>query len=378
MQRELAQQRTVELKVGQEWNATLKQKKGLRNPEILDGFFAEVKKRLVKKYGSICAAFKDLDKSGDGSLSFLEFVDMLSQINLPLDQRSGRNLFDKASRGDRSLSLEEMKTMLLGKTIKRLKFIMDGFNSKQQRVQAHIHRFVRKMALGDEDIRICSIDRFQRKLTPKFANEIFKVMRAKKSRNGLIANDHIDRSTFTDVVVEFVTEEKGTHLLAYEIQFMLRIFDRVDYREQGSASIPSIATAMLLLGAHTDRLLKATSAFDFFDSDEDGCLRYEEVLELFLCICAQRLVVEVSLRQYHARDFQDELVVQEARRAYELALWHFERSRKIEGCIVTKREFVKALEGMPMLLDCLIPGAVRMRWALDSSKAEGERPQSPI
>eukprot|EP00443_Scrippsiella_acuminata_P023237 CAMPEP_0115184334 /NCGR_PEP_ID=MMETSP0270-20121206/8910_1 /TAXON_ID=71861 /ORGANISM="Scrippsiella trochoidea, Strain CCMP3099" /LENGTH=409 /DNA_ID=CAMNT_0002597419 /DNA_START=17 /DNA_END=1243 /DNA_ORIENTATION=- len=377
MQRELAAQKTAELKAGEEWNEKFRIKDNLKNAEVLSGFWAEVKIRLTKKFGGIHAAFRKLDSSGDGSISFLEFCDMLQMINLPMDQRILRQLFDKASGGDRALSMEELKTLLLDKTIRKLRFVMEGFNSKQERVQTHIHRFIRRLAHTEDVSRTRSIDRFQRKLTVDFVKELWQSLQKHPSLKDSAGDGRLERSACSEVMESFVAKEVGTRLLAYEVLFMERIFDRADRRRRGSVALTEFLCMLLLLSPDIDRLAKAALIFDFFDSDSDGCLLYEQIMTMFLCICSQRPMAEENLRHVYDLDFQEELSAQEGQHAYELALWHLQQTSKVEGGIVTKRELVEALERMPDLLDALLPGAVRMRWALQPSYVEGPDPPSP-
>lgn len=376
-QRELQSQRAQELKVGEEWNDTFRAKGNIRNPDVLTKFWAEVKLRLGKKFGSIQMAFRKLDSSGDGQITFLEFCDMMALISMPMDQRIFRQLFDKASGGDRSLSMEELKTLLLGKTIQKLRFVMEGFNSKQERVQTYIHRFVRRLALNDEVSRALAIDRFQRKLTLDFCKDVWKALQNEEMDS--TGREPFGRAEFSKAMESFVVKEVGIRLLAYEIIFMERIFDRVDRRRNGSVIVGDFVLTLLMLSVHTDKLAKVAFAFDMFDTDGDGCLLYEQIMPMFLCLCSQRPLVEDNLRIMYDLDFQEELSAQEGRHAYELALWHLQRTIKVEGGTVTKRELIEALERLPAeVIGSLIPGVVRMRWALRPSWFEGDEPPSPV
>lgn len=269
--------------------------------------------------------------------------------------------------------MEELKTLLMEKTIRKLRFVMEGFNNKQDRVQSHIHRFIRLLAQTGETNRVRAVDRFQRKMKAPFCKEIWQAC-LKPLKVGVLT---IDKRTFVDVVTSFVTREAGMRLLAYEVHFMQRIFDRVDHRGRGKVLVRDFATTLLQLGPDPDKLPKAATAFDFFDSDGDGCLLYEEIMDLCSCCCAQRPMVEENLRHVHGPEFEEELLAQEGRRAYEFALWHLQRTEKVEGGIVTKREWVEVLENLPDLLDRLMPGRVRMHWVLEPSAPEGPDPPSP-
>lgn len=301
---------------------------------------------------------------------------MLTMINFSMDQRVTRQLFDKASGGDRQLSMEELKTLLLDKTIRKLRFVMEGFNRKQERVQTLQHRFIRRLVLNDQFSRVLAIDRFQRKISLDFCREVLQILRADKTDS--TGRDPFDRLDFSKAMESFVVKEAGARLLAYEIIFMERLFDRVDQRRTGSVIVVDLVVTLMLLSNDSDKLAKVALAFDFFDTDGDGCLMNEQIMQMFLCLTKQRPLVEDNLRIMYELDFQDELCAQEGRHAYELILWHLQRTIKVEGGIVTKRELIEALEHLPAVSEALIPGVVHMRWALQPSWTEGDDPPSPV
>jgi len=371
-QREIQIQRVAELRVGEEWNEVFRKKGSMKNPDVTSKFWSEVKVRLAKKFGSIQLAFQKLDSSGDGQISFLEFCDMLSLINMPMYQRILRQLFDKVSGGDRSLSMKELKTLLLEKTIRKLRFIMEAFNAKQDRIQTYAHRFVRRLALYDEVSRRRAVDRFQRKLSIPFCLDVWKSF----------STEEIDWSSRepcpTPILLKamdcLVTKQEGTRLLAYELSFMERVLDRVDVRRTGSVAPTDFLVTLVLLSPDTNQLGKIAAAFELFDSDVDGQLQHGQILQLCLCLTSQRVLVEENLRIQYELDFQEALCAQEGRHAYELILWHLHRTTKVDGSTVSKEQLVGALSKLPDTLGNLIPGIVRMRWAISPGPLEIEAP----
>lgn len=349
---------TAELNKDQaHWNEIFKNKEKLRDPEVLEDFWYDVKKRLSTRFGSIQDAFKHIDSSGDGSINFLEFCDFLRTVNLPLDQRVARNVFDKAAGRDRFLSMEELKSLLLARTMRKLTSVMQERMQSTQRVQSHVQAFISHLVLTNETFVIRAVDRFQDKLQLDFCRELWQDVMKQVGDDGLVTRDG-----FEEMLQKYVGRKFG--LLAYEVTLMLRVFDRVDRRNRGCVGMNELISTLAMLSTERDKILKAAFIFDLFDSDYDGCLLYEQIMPMFLCICSMRPVVDVSLRAANDLDFQEELSVQEGQRAYELALWHFQRTGRVEGGIVTRQELVHALERLPYLLDCLMPGAVQMRWAV--------------
>lgn len=373
-----------DLRKGLEWKEKFKAKDAMKDADLQVAFWAEVKLRLVKKYHTIQGAFRELDNSGDGEISFLEFANMLIQISMPLDQRSSRALFEKASGGDRSLSLSELKVNLLAMTIKKLGFVMHGFNAKQERIHAHVHRFLRRLSQADEVCRQRAIDRYQRKLGVDFCKFIYGMLLRvgkefpddEKSRT-VVKHGTVDLIIEEDSFAKIIREHVGQGFQAQEVSYMVRIFEAVDLAAKGEVSMNAFLTTLVLLSSALQPMEKVRYLVELFDGDYDGCLLFSEILAMMKCITAQRHIAEKDDGSISNLAFRQELTDQEGRRMYECILWHVQRTIKVTtGAVVSMEELVASLEAQPLLFNNLMPGTVRMRWAMDPEPPE-EEPTSP-
>eukprot|EP00397_Hematodinium_sp_SG-2012_P057014 GEMP01070886.1.p1 GENE.GEMP01070886.1~~GEMP01070886.1.p1 ORF type:complete len:265 (+),score=54.42 GEMP01070886.1:288-1082(+) len=91
-----------------------------KSPHMRQFLFKEIKKRLIRKYGSLERAFLSVDISGDGSISFNEFHSLLKSMHIILTNRFSRSLFDKVSGGDKMLSYDEFVTALMASTLEKV------------------------------------------------------------------------------------------------------------------------------------------------------------------------------------------------------------------------------------------------------------------
>ncbi len=74
---------------------------------MIDCFWEQVKRRTIARYGTLEKAFRQVDTSGDGVVSCIEFSSLLRNVGISLESRFLRSLFDKASDGDREMSFDE-------------------------------------------------------------------------------------------------------------------------------------------------------------------------------------------------------------------------------------------------------------------------------
>ncbi|CAE7559303.1 unnamed protein product [Symbiodinium sp. CCMP2456] len=132
--------RQHEIRVGEEWSELLKVPSN-RTPDAMMNFWEEVKMRLLKRFGSLHAA---IQSSGESSVSFLKFSDLLKAIHFPLNQSTCRHLFGQVCGGHREMPVDSFKALLMERTIQSMRFVMEGWNGKQVRLQSHIRSFIRR------------------------------------------------------------------------------------------------------------------------------------------------------------------------------------------------------------------------------------------
>lgn len=358
---------------GEVWNETLKQPENRSDRAVLERFWEDVKARLLYKYSSIQIAFRNLDMSGDGSISLLEFSEMLRVLYLPLDRRVSRAMFEQVSGGD-AINLEELRNMLMARTIRKMKDAVQGLCSNQERIHGHVQRFLGKLVHANANNLRRALDRFQQKLSLAFCKALVEKL---QKHLELQQYRSIDRSTFESLVRPMV---KGK-LLEYEVAFLLCIFDRAAVGQRSNA-VPmlSIMTLLVLLSPDGDRGQKLELLFDMFDTDYDGCLLYPQILAMTKCICAQRVLAEAtgslggawsgrpgnervgSVEDTGLQDFEGELTTQDGLRFYECIYWHLKRSSSVDLGIVSWAELWDALAAQPEVLNALFPCSYHIRW----------------
>jgi len=363
-----------DMRVGQLWNQQLQTPVNRSNAELCERFWAEMKTRLMRHYGSISSAFLKVDTSGDGSISFLEFVEMLRVIHLPLEMRVARAMFEQVSHGHSDLSLEELKTLLMQKTIQKLTRVMQGFNRKQARVRTHMNRFLKYMCRADEVTLMKCVDRMQRKLTMPFCRELWKMLREHLAK--IHSDGDLDRASFLKVIQAAV----GTRFMAYEVTFLMRVFDRIDGHQRGCIQLRDLMTTLVLLSDDTSNEQKLHLIFDVFDTDFDKCLLYDQIRAMMQCICTHRPIVEENTTTMQAAKhesgltFQEELTAQDGMRLYECLLWYLQRTAKLDSDIVTWNELWRAFEQQPDVANAALPGHFRIQWVLQPGHAEDGDP----
>jgi len=373
-----AMQKADDLRMGEEWNQKLQTPANRNNAELCERFWADMKVRIIRHFGTINRAFEKVDTSGDGSIGFLEFVSMLQVINLPLEMRVARAMFEKASCGDRELSLVELKTLLMEKTIQKLQSTMRGFNKKQERVRRHVHRFVKFLCQASEPTLERAVDRLQRKLTTTFCREFWTMLKVHLAK--VHSDGDLERAEFLKVVRSAI----GTHFMAYEIIFLQRIFDRIDKHKRGCIHLRDLMTTLVLLSEESDKMEKLHFLFEVFDTDCDGCLLYDQILAMMRCICEHRPIVEENTTSVQAArhesglTFQEELTSQDGLRLYECLFWYLQRTVKLDSDIVTWNELCHAFEHLPAVANAALPGLFRIQWVLEpSAMEEVEQEEAP-
>lgn len=363
---EAANQEDADKKAALIWNERFKDKANLKDPELMEQFWTMVKDRLVMRYGTVGEAYVHICKGEDDpSFTFAQFTEILKWISVIMDTRSTRSVFDKATGGERTLGFEQLKELLLQKTIMKLQRIMEGCSGRQERVKVHVGAFLRHVVLQDAKIVSRAVDRFQRKLTVDFIRFIFKLILTETGRSAA-PNIPVTSLTFRRVTKKAI----GNGILAYDAVFMVRLFRRIERLNVNVAVCDVIAT-LLLLSPENDRCKKVALLFEVFDSDYDGCLLWDQVSGFLFCLCKQRVVAEETSLVTDDLSFQDELSKQEGLHAYEQTRWHLQRGTNLEGEIVSLREFWMALRKQDALMSTLLPGSIPMG-AWSTMHAPGE------
>jgi len=329
--------------------------------------------RLLKKHGSLHVAVRTVQSGGDGAVGFLKFCDLLKTINLPLNSSICRSMFDKVADGRREMPVDAFKAMLMEKTVRAMRFVMIGWNGKQARVKAHIRSMLRRLAESSEVNLDRAVDRFQRKLTASCLRNLWRhiLRRLGGSRSEEVA---VSRSALLKILQD--PDEKSA-FQEHEIIYMLRIHECIySYRVAltGSPvmgiSVCHLMTGLILLAPVHQAKEKIGLIFEVFDNDYDSCLLYGQIHDMCRCICILRPLAEESNRGAKDESFQAELSEQEGQRSYECIRWFLQRSGHVEGEIVSFPELWAALDKQPEVLNRLLPGLTRIRWAAKATAGE--------
>lgn len=363
--RNAAAQRAEEIRRGEEWTELFKIPANRRDAEMLAQFWEEVKIRLLKRFGSLHLAIKKVGGDG-GNVGFLKFCDLLRLVNFPLNQSICRAMFDKVATGHREMPVDSFKALLMERTIRAMRFVMEGWNGKQARVKSHIRLVLRRLAEADDTNQDRAVDRFQRKLTVTFIRDFWQLLL--KRLGGSRSEDvSISKPTLLKILMD--EEDKG-HLQAHEVLYLLRIFERVARQRanfhlatRGGISVCHFLTGIVLLSPIQEARDKVGLIFEVFDNDYDSCLLYEQIHEMCECICILKPMAEESLQGAEDETFQAELAQQEGQRTYECIRWYLQRTGNVQGSIVSMPELWRALEMQPPVLQALLPGLARIRWA---------------
>lgn len=363
--RSAAAQRAEEIRRGEEWTELFKIPANRRDAEMLAQFWEEVKIRLLKRFGSLHLAIRKVGGDG-GNVGFLKFCDLLRLVNFPLNQSICRAMFDKVATGHREMPVDSFKALLMERTIRAMRFVMEGWNGKQARVKSHIRLVLRRLAEADDTNRDRAVDRFQRKLTVTFIREFWQLL---LKRLGGSRSEDVSISKHALLKILMDEEDKG-HLQAHEVLYLLRIFERVSRQRGGGISVCHFLTGLVLLSPIQEARDKVGLIFEVFDNDYDSCLLYEQIHEMCECICVLKPMAEESLKGADDETFQAELAQQEGQRTYECIRWYLQRTGNVNGSIVSMPELWRALQMQPPVLQALLPGLARIRWAAKAVPGE--------
>merc|ERR1719310_1909746 len=183
--------------------------------------WAEIKRKTLLRYLTIERAFRAVDTSGDGSIQFLEFNILMKNIGINLDNRAGQMVFQKASAGDREVSLEDFQSTLMAPTLKVLKSLLECFKNNRQKIHGHVNTFIRRVALASERNRRKSLYRFQKKLGNVFCVAFWGEMKKLVTRT---RQREIDFETFRGVL----SRVQHVRFQAHEVDYFKNLFEAVD------------------------------------------------------------------------------------------------------------------------------------------------------
>jgi len=214
----------------------------------------------------------------------------------------------------------------------------------QQQQQRKQHRWV-----GDESglVRAQFLDR----LNVKFLQRLWYSV--KRSRVGAGVHEMID---FRELMR--LWRDTDRNVLAVDEEILQVLFQRVDRRRRGAVRTTDIATALVLLCSDS-RMDRMRTLFRIFDADDDFCLEYEEIFDMFLSIKTNDLTKD---RNTLVADitFDEELSLQEAKRLYEVTIEHLDAVSEF----VIFEEFSRVFQECPFLLESLLPGTFSLEWIL--------------
>jgi len=374
-----------------DWNDIFKDPEQRQDPALLERFWAEMKVRLVRKFGTISVAFRALDNSGDGELTFLEFGGMLSSLHVTLEQRISRAIFEQASMGDRSLSMKELQTLVMAKTINKLRTLMVECNAKQHRHKERIHLFLSRVHLAGAASSTSVVTRFQQKLTVAFCRQTWEMLKRvartlSRKLGDCTASAEWTRVAFRQNMLDMLRSaalarsaesvddsnapRHGATVQSYEITFMLRIFDRISVHTGDAVTTNDIIVSLVFLSPDLDRHSKFILLFELFDTDFDNGLSFDDISKLFQCICSKRPVFVEDARGVEDMSFQKGLSEQEGQHAFEIMQWTLLRKFHVEGGIVSRQELWDALQTNREILITLLPCSPKMSWAMERSALE--------
>eukprot|EP00397_Hematodinium_sp_SG-2012_P018547 GEMP01019005.1.p1 GENE.GEMP01019005.1~~GEMP01019005.1.p1 ORF type:complete len:584 (+),score=114.12 GEMP01019005.1:298-2049(+) len=325
-----------------------------KSPHMRQFLFKEIKKRLIRKYGSLERAFLSVDISGDGSISFNEFHSLLKSMHIILTNRFSRSLFDKVSGGDKMLSYDEFVTALMASTLEKVTLQMKQIDRNSLLVQNHVNTFIRRLVFASEENKSSACDRYQRKFTPKLLNSFWGGCRKYTMRTG---RREFDARTFIQLM------KVCRSFLSYEEQFMAVIHSAVDRNKSGTANIMDMVTTLVLM-TDWEKRSKLSFLFKMVDFDSDDCLTSDQILVLFVSILIHSPIVLRNKTMYEANImFNDELALQEARRLFHVTMDSLDLADGARS-LLNFEELFGVFQRFPFMLESLIPGVNSCRWVL--------------
>lgn len=328
---------------------------------LLNEVWAEVKRRTLLRYQTIEKAFRSVDTSGDGAIQFLEFQSLIRNIGMQVDNRAAQFIFVKAAGGDREVTLEEFKNILMAPTLEMLKGMLLAFEKQRKSIRVHVDVFLRRIAMASERNRRTMLYRFQRKISTPFCAGLWKDMKKHLLKT---STSEID----WDIFAKLIKGVPSIRFQAYEMELFQSLFASVDRRRRGKADVLDLCTCLSLLGAEMHQVEKFSFLFKVFDTDDDGCLTHEQILKMYCCAVIHSAIARDDRVTFEADvAFGDELSLQEARRLFEMTLRLLAARGKLDSDahLQSFDELWTVLRQFSaVLLDRLVPGTHKAAWLL--------------
>eukprot|EP00929_Paragymnodinium_shiwhaense_P036944 TRINITY_DN19754_c0_g1_i1.p1 TRINITY_DN19754_c0_g1~~TRINITY_DN19754_c0_g1_i1.p1 ORF type:complete len:792 (+),score=179.63 TRINITY_DN19754_c0_g1_i1:131-2506(+) len=327
-------------------------------------FWEALKQLSLQTYGNSTTAFENFSDPKDGLMSFEQFQDLCLELGLGAKTKVLRMLFDtRLDPGALAWSLRNFQDVLLVKSIDRIRGKMKYYNDGVHRMNSHLDRFIRHLALhSGEANKQQAVLRFHRKLTVVFAYELFADLRKAQRRAGF--NLPLTCAFFIQMVGTVWNKSCFQH---YELDFLKNIYHRVDRERVNNVDIKDLAVAMALLDAESSRFEKAKFIFHVFDDDEDGCLTKEQILRMYCCAAIHAAIARRDHEAYDADIlFKDELSLSKARRLFEYTTSRLDAvtNYRNEEMFYTFPELWNIIETSPHLQEELIPACNSVAWVL--------------
>jgi hypothetical protein len=153
-------------------------------------------------------------------------------------------------------------------------------------------------------------------------------------------------------------------LQAYEFEFLVNIFDRIDRTHVGRVAIADLLACFAQLGTET-QCEKAAFLFRVFDSDSDGCLTNEQLLHMYCSVTIHSVIARGDQPLYDADILLcDEPSLANARRLYDYTMARMVNQGSDVGELFTFQELWSVLDGSELLLRELVPGAQSIDWVV--------------
>jgi len=334
--------------------------------------WTEVKTRSLKIYKSLERAFRQVDTSNDGSISFLEFNGLLKKLGVILHGRFCRIIFDKASGGDKSMSYDEFVNTLMSESLAKVKEALKVMEKHRRKIRAMVQEFIRRLIFRSSTNQLKACDRFQLKITLPTLQLLWSD-----------AAKIIGRSKDTMFNLEGclrLNKVRDALFLNFEDEFFTIIFDKIDQQKIGKVSITDYFTAITLFGFIT-KMDMLRFIFSINDVDNDDSLTFPQLLHMFCSIRIQVPIATQDEEVYQANSlFNNELALQEGRRIFEVVIDNLDmaRSTELPRTLVTYSELEVILLKFPFLLDSLFPGTYSLRWILPYLEYNNKVPQEDL
>merc|ERR550514_338163 len=157
---------------------------------------------------------------------------------------------------------------------------------------------------------------FQKKLTTRYCAQVFSSLKRAAAKRRL--EGRIDKELFVSIVRQVGGEPQ---LLPYEVDFMERLFERVDRNGDDAVDTFDLSVALQFISDQSDKRLKLRACFRMFDLDDDGCLTHDQILKMY-CTCRVQACVAIGDSKAYETDlaFNYELSLQEARRIFAVSM----------------------------------------------------------